>query len=83
MNKFSKLAVKIAGLTSAFMATVTLASAQAFGTSTAAGHVTQLSGDVALIIGAVIVSILGLLAALLGLGFGVNRFRKYVTGKKF
>ena len=57
--------------------------ADTFGTSSAPTIVTSFITDVAGILGAVIASILGLLAALLGLGWGIRKFRHYVAGRKF
>jgi len=55
----------------------------AFGTSTAVTTVTTLIGDVALIIGGVIATLLSLYAALVGLGWGTRKFKQYVSGRKF
>jgi len=60
-----------------------LAFADTFGTSTAATEVNTLITNVAVILGSVVGVILGLLAALMGLGWGVKKFRHYITGKKF
>jgi len=73
--------VAIVGMTFG-LATLALADT-AFSTSSAPTLVLGMIGDVALIIGIVIGAILGLLAALLGLGWGVKKFRHYITGKKF
>ncbi len=73
----------VAGVIAGVVATCSYAFADTFGTSTAPTLVNGLIGDVAVIIGAVVASILGLLAALLGLGWGVKKFRHYITGRKF
>jgi len=44
---------------------------------------TQLTGDVSAIFYTVIAAVLTVLAGMLGLGFGVRKVRKYVTGRKF
>jgi len=54
-----------------------------FGTSTAVTSILQLNTDVGTIIGGVIVAILTLLAALLGLGWGVRKFKQKISGRKF
>jgi len=54
-----------------------------FSTSTAASSVTDFITDLASVIAAVVVAILGLLAALVGLGWGVRKFLKWVGGRKF
>lgn len=60
-----------------------LAFADAFSTSTAPTVVGSLISDVALVIGGVVGTILGLYAALVGLGWGVRKFKHYVSGRKF
>jgi len=67
----------------AFGLTVGVSSADAFSTSTAPTVVNNMIADVALIIGGVVAVILGLYAALTGLGWGVRKFRHYVSGRKF
>jgi hypothetical protein len=82
----SKLKYKLAGVAgviSGVIATGSYAFADTFGTSTAPTLVNSLVGDVAVIIGAVVGAILGLLAALLGLGWGIRKFKHYITGRKF
>ena len=82
----SKLKYKLAGVVGAIVgvvATCSYALADTFGTSTAPTLVNGLIGDVAVIIGAVVGAILGLLAALLGLGWGLRKFKHYITGRKF
>jgi len=54
-----------------------------FSTSTAITTVTTSITDVALIIAGVIAAILGLWAALTGLGWGMRKFKHYVSGRKF
>lgn len=60
-----------------------LAFADAISTSTAPTVILNFTVDAATIIGTVIGSILGLYAALLGLGWGVRKFRHYISGRKF
>jgi len=66
---------------------VTLASAahaqSAFGTTTAATSINDLTSAVAVIIGAVIGAILTLLAGLMGLGWGKRKVQGHITGRKF
>lgn len=52
-------------------------------TSTVVTSVNSNITDVATILGGVIASILALLAALTGLGWGVRKFRQHVSGRKF
>jgi len=54
-----------------------------YSTSTAASAVTTNIADVGATIGAVVPTILLLMAALIGLGWGVRKFRQHVSGKKF
>jgi len=54
-----------------------------YSTTTAAAAVVQNINDVGATIGAVVPTILLLMAALIGLGWGVRKFRKHVSGKKF
>jgi len=77
--KKEKLFLAVAGA----LALASQVGAEAFSTSTAPTIVNSLISDVALIIGAVVGTILGLLAALMGLGWGVKKFRRYITGRKF
>lgn len=60
-----------------------LASAQEFSTSTAETTVTGLIADISVIIAAVVTSIVGLYAALIGLGWGKRKIQQHVTGRKF
>jgi hypothetical protein len=73
----------VVGVIAGVIATCSYALADTFGTSTAPTLVNGLVGDVAVIIGAVVGAILGLLAALLGLGWGIRKFKNYITGRKF
>jgi len=52
----------------------------AFGTSTAPTVVTDFIAQVAVIIGIVVAAILGLMAALIGLGWGVAKFGMWIAG---
>lgn len=54
-----------------------------FATSTAITEVTTLITNLGLVIAGVVTSILALYSALLGLGWGVRKFRAYVSGRKF
>jgi len=54
-----------------------------FSTSTAATSVTDFIAHLATVIAAVVVAILGLRAALVGLGWGIRKFLKWVGGRKF
>lgn len=54
-----------------------------FSTSTAVSTVTGFQGDISYVIGAVITGILSLVAALVGLGWGIRKFLKWVGGRKF
>jgi len=54
-----------------------------FATSTAITSITSFISDLGLVIAGVVASILGLLAALVGLGWGVRKFLKWVGGRKF
>lgn len=78
-----KFIVKLGAGTALFAATAAVALADTFGTSTVPSIMTGFIGDVAVIIGIVVAAVLGLLAALLGLGWGVRKFKAYVSGKKF
>jgi len=61
----------------------TQAHAQAYSTSTAVTSINNLTADVSQMITGSITAILVLLAALLGLGWGVRHFRRYIAGRKF
>jgi len=54
-----------------------------YSTTTAATAVTGLVSDVGSQLATVIPVILVLLAALIGLGWGVRKFMRHVSGKKF
>lgn len=54
-----------------------------YSTTTAATDVGTAIADVGSTIGANIPQILALLAALIGLGWGVRKFMKWVSGRKF
>jgi len=54
-----------------------------FSTSTAVTSALGLTTDVGTIIGGTVGAILGLLAALLGLGWAVRKFKQKVSGRKF
>lgn len=62
---------------------VSQAYASEFSTSTAITSATTLVSDVSTIIGGTVGVILSLLAALLGLGWAVRKFRSKISGKKF
>lgn len=62
---------------------VAQAYASEFSTSTAITSATTLVSDVSTIIGGTVGVILSLLAALLGLGWAVRKFRSKIAGKKF
>jgi len=57
--------------------------AQEFATSSVPGYIADLRSDAAQVMSPVIYTILGLLAALIALGWGVSKFRKYIAGRKF
>jgi len=54
-----------------------------FSTTTAVTTGLALVTDVGTIIGGTIAAIMGLLAALLGLGWAVRKFKQKVSGRKF
>lgn len=54
-----------------------------YSTSTAIQDVKNNISDVGSTIGGVVPTILVLMAALVGLGWGVRKFRQHVSGKKF
>jgi len=60
-----------------------LASAAAYGTSTAATDFGNAASDVGYMIAVGTAATLGGLAALTGLGFAVRHFLRWVAGKKF
>jgi len=81
-NRIAKVVASV-GAAALGLVVSSVAYAAEFSTSTAPTLVNQTITDVAVIIGAVIGSILGLLAALLGLGWGIRKFKAYITGRKF
>lgn len=54
-----------------------------YSTTTASTNVISNINDVGATIGAVVPTILVLMAALIGLGWGVRKFRQHVSGRKF
>lgn len=62
---------------------VPVAYAAEFSTSTAAQAVNDAISNTSATIYSVVPVILGLLAALIGLGWGVRKFKAHVSGKKF
>jgi len=54
-----------------------------YSTTTAVANILTVITDTGAVIGGVIVAILGLYTALTGLGWGLKKFRKYVSGRKF
>jgi thiol:disulfide interchange protein len=74
---------KVVGAISAVALMPFMAFAQEFGTTTAVTSVTSMISSLAVIIGALVGVILGLWAALVGLGWGVRKVKAYITGKKF
>jgi len=54
-----------------------------FSTSTAVTTVTDFIGDLSVVIAGIVGGILALLAALVGLGWGIRKFLKWVGGRKF
>jgi len=82
-NMFKKIGYTVAGVALTLSTGAVAFADTAFGTSTAPGVITGVITDVAVIIGAVVVTILSLYAALVGLGWGIRKFRRYVSGNKF
>lgn len=76
----NKIIATVSGLGMAVMPF--LAHAQ-YATTTASDSVNTLNADVGATIGATVPEILALLAALIGLGWGVRKFMKWVSGRKF
>jgi len=60
-----------------------LAFAESLSTSTVSTQTGNFIADVGAVLGSNIPTILGLLAALAGLGWVIRKFSKHVTGKKF
>lgn len=54
-----------------------------FSTSTAVTTVTDFIGSLSVVIAGIVGGILALLAALVGLGWGIRKFLKWVGGRKF
>jgi len=54
-----------------------------YSTTTASQSIDNLIADVGAVIGDNVPTILVLLAALIGLGWGVRKFMKWVSGRKF
>jgi len=79
VNK-AKITVAASGIASLFLPM--LAHAQ-YATSSAVTDVNNVIADVGSTIGGVVPTILVLLAALIGLGWGVRKFMRHVSGKKF
>jgi len=74
---------KYSGTIATFLGIASIASADAFSTSTAITLANALTADVALIIGGTVGTILTLMAGLMGLGWAVRKFKSKVSGKKF
>jgi len=55
----------------------------AYSTTTAVADVNTAIGSVGDTIGGVVPTLLVLLAALIGLGWGIRKFTRHVSGKKF
>lgn len=66
----------------AFVTLPALTHAQ-FSTSTAVTTVTDFIGSLSVVIAGIVGGILALLAALVGLGWGIRKFLKWVGGRKF
>lgn len=76
-----KIALRVSSV--GLLALPFLAQASEFGTSTAPTVIGAMITDVATVIGAVVGTILGVYAGLVGLGWGVRKFKHYVSGRKF
>jgi len=75
---------KIVGVVSFSVAMLPmLASAAAYGTSTAGTDFASALSDIGILIAAGVAAALGGWAALTGLGFALRHFKRYVSGKKF
>jgi len=83
MNKAKKFGLGLGTLALAYVVAPLASYAQEFSTSTAAETVTDTITDVSVIIAAVVGAIVGLLAALIGLGWGIRKFQRHVSGRKF
>jgi len=60
-----------------------LAGAQAIGTSTAETAITGVIADLAVVFLAVITALLSVWAGLVGFRWGLSKFQRYVSGRKF
>jgi len=77
-NKFTRIGVAVA-----VAALPILANAQAIGTSTAETAVTGVIADLAVVFLAVITALLSVWAGLVGFRWGLSKFQRYVSGRKF
>jgi len=82
-HKQAKMKAKIASVGVIIGSLLPTFAHAAYSTTTAAGDVNTAIADVGSTIGLTVPTILGLLAALIGLGWGVRKFVKWVSGKKF
>lgn len=80
MNSLKKVAIASSAGLAAFLSVVGTSFAQ-FSTSSAAEVVTDVTTNVGSILAVVLVSIAGLLAALIGLGMGVKYFKRWIGRK--
>jgi len=78
-----KIAKSIGMAVVGFALVPALAFAQQLSTSTVPTVVNNVTSDVSQIVYQVIGGILALMVALLGLGWGVRRVKRYITGRKF
>lgn len=53
-----------------------------FDVASATAVFNALIGDVSTIVGTTLLALVGILAALLGLGFAISRVRRWITGRK-
>jgi len=70
-------------LGSAILALTPMLTFAQYSTTTAESNINTLIDDVGATIGGTVPTILLLLAALIGLGWGVRKFMKWVSGRKF
>jgi len=70
-------------VTAALVGLTPMVAAAQYSTTTAAANVNTAISDVGATIGQVVPTILVLLAALIGLGWGVRKFKSHVSGRKF
>jgi len=85
-TKMNTLKAKLIAGSGVVMTALTLAISSAhaqFSTTTAVTAVNTVVSDTGTIIGQVVVTILALMTALIGLGWGVRKFKRYVSGRKF